>query len=130
MREDVIITRTGRVWLDEDGIIQSMQLGDTEQTLADAEENMNATIQAGGGQLRPLLVDMSRVKSIDRAARVRYSSPTNAGVVSAVALVVGTPLSRMIGNFFLGLNRAPGPMKLFGTRRDAAAWLAARPSPR
>ena len=129
MRHDIIVTRTGRVWLDGDGIIQSMQLANAEQTLCDAEENMAATVKAGGGARRPMLVDMSRVKSIDRDARERYADPKNAEVICAIALVFGNPLSRMIGNFFIGLNRAPVPMRLFASRREAVAWLRSYPAP-
>ncbi|MBL8956209.1 MAG: hypothetical protein JNK82_35885 [Myxococcaceae bacterium] len=129
MRADVIETRTGRIWLDDEGIVQSMQLDGVEQVLADAEENMAATRRAAGGVRRPMLVDMSRVKSINREARVRYTDGSSAQVVLAVALVIGNPLTRMIGNFFIGMNHAPVPTRLFDSRREALEWLRSKMSP-
>ncbi|MBK7864501.1 MAG: STAS/SEC14 domain-containing protein [Archangiaceae bacterium] len=98
----------------------------TQQSLGDAIENMNATTELGGGTPRPMLVDMSRSQGGRPDARMHYARPESARVVSALAMVFGTPLSRMIANFFLGLNRAPVPMRLFGNRREAMEWLRSR----
>lgn len=45
------------------------------------------------------------------------------GMESAVALIVKSPLSRAIGNFFLGLNKTPLPTKLFTSENHAITWL-------
>ena len=34
-----------------------------------------------------------------------------------------SPVSRTIGNFFLGLHRAPYPTRLFSSEREALGWL-------
>jgi hypothetical protein len=39
-----------------------------------------------------------------------------------VALVGGTPLSRAIASFFMGLSRPKTPTRFFGTAADAFAW--------
>jgi hypothetical protein len=65
---------------------------------------------------------MSRVKSIAREAR-DYDAREAARVAPAVALIVGSPLSRMIGNFFLGLNRTAVPIRLFTSEPAARSWL-------
>ena len=41
----------------------------------------------------------------------------------AIALLVGSPLSRVIGNFFVGLNRSTFPLRLFTSEEEAIAWL-------
>ncbi|MDH5682649.1 MAG: hypothetical protein OEZ36_13750 [Spirochaetota bacterium] len=35
-----------------------------------------------------------------------------------------SPISRVIGNFFLGLNRPLFPVKLFTEKNEASKWLA------
>jgi hypothetical protein len=45
-------------------------------------------------------------------------------VFSATALIISSPLSRAIGNFFLGLNRTSMPTRLFTSEADALAWLS------
>lgn len=117
-------TRTAQLWLADDGIVREWDLPGLEQGLPDAEENMGAVARLSVGTRRPLLVDMSQVKAISREARVYYAGPEVAKVISAVALLVGSPLSRAIGNFFIGFNRAAVPIRLFGSEADAVAWLS------
>jgi hypothetical protein len=72
----------------------------------------------------PTLVVASNVKHVDREARAIFAEgPMNASISSRVALVVATPVSRVLGNFFLGLNKPRFPTKLFSTEADAVAWL-------
>jgi len=117
-----IVTRTARMWLGNDGIIHNVDLPGLDHSLVDAEENVAAYSRIWAGTRRPLLVDMTQVKSISREARACYATQTHR-YISAVALVVGSPLSRMIANFFLGLNRTAQPTRLFRTVDEAAIWL-------
>ena len=41
----------------------------------------------------------------------------------AQAIIVDSPVSRLIGSFFLGLNKPPFPTKLFTSEADAVEWL-------
>jgi hypothetical protein len=72
----------------------------------------------------PTLVDLGRVKGVTRDAREFFSSSQeNMEIASRVALIAGNPIARVVGNFFLGLNRPPVPVKLFGDVDSARAWL-------
>jgi hypothetical protein len=42
---------------------------------------------------------------------------------SVVALIAPTLTSRVLGNFFLGLNKPPIPVKLFQTEKEGLDWL-------
>jgi hypothetical protein len=44
-------------------------------------------------------------------------------VVSAIALIVGTPLTRMMGNLFLSMSKPQFPTRLFDNEASALAWL-------
>ena len=46
-------------------------------------------------------------------------------LVSALALIVGSPLSRIIGNFFLSVNKPLYPARLFDNEASGLAWLQA-----
>jgi hypothetical protein len=124
-----VTTRTAELWLDDSGIVHIIQAAGSEQTADDAQENCAASERVGQGVRRAMLVDMSRVKSISREARTVYTRRQNADTVRALALVIGSPLSRMIGNFFIGLNKAPMPTRLFTSTDDALAWLRAEQAP-
>ncbi len=58
---------------------------------------------------------------MDRAGRVEVARRDD--VVSAVAVIVGTPLSRMMGNLFIHVSRPRMPLRLFEDEASALAWL-------
>ena len=123
MSKEEIVTRTNKVWLGEDGVVRSTALSNAEETLTNAKETMAAIAKVSTGIKRPLLVDLTRAKSITREARTYYSGAEAAAHYKAVAIVAGSPVSRVIGNFYLGLNKTPTPTKLFGSEIEALAWL-------
>lgn len=43
--------------------------------------------------------------------------------VYAAALIVGSPLARALGSFFIGLSRPVAPTKLFDSVEKAVEWL-------
>ncbi|NYI41467.1 hypothetical protein BKA03_001586 [Demequina lutea] len=80
-----------------------------------------ATEEITGGRKFPLLVDVHDARSQDRAARLELAQRGNK--VSAVAVIVGTPLSRMVGNFFVNVSQPVTPTRLFDDEASAVAWL-------
>jgi hypothetical protein len=116
-----ITTRTARIWIDDHDIIHFDGLPGVETTKADVEEIMASTWEICGHRRLPALADVRRVKAVDRTARAHRSSPER--VPLAVALLVGSPLSRVIGNFFIGLNKTLIPSRLFTSEPEALAWL-------
>lgn len=117
-----VITPSGPVWLSEDGIIVTITTAHT-QTLADAKENIQYNKRVAAGIPRPLLVDMSRVRSMSKDAREEYVKKDDEPLVTAVALVTNSSISRMVGNFFIGLTQSYIPVKLFTEPEKAREWL-------
>lgn len=73
----------------------------------------------------PLLVDGRRVPWTSKPVRDRLSQRL-AEVVRATAVVVESPLSRMLMSAFMVLNRHGMEIRLFGTEAAALAWLEVR----
>jgi hypothetical protein len=115
--------RSQRIRLDEAGIVRAELLPHVDVDGADAAEAVAAIARLGGGRKRPVLVDLRRLKSMNREARAYFAGPVTARVESAAALLVGSPLTRAIGNFFLGLNKPCFPTRLFTSEGEALAWL-------
>ena len=115
--------RVARLWLGGDGIVRIIHNPHAEVTLKDAEETMAAYLGIRQGKRRPLLVDTRTMKVLDRGARVFYAGEMAASVATAVAIVVGTPVSRVLGNFYLGLSNPRLPSRLFVSDEEALAWL-------
>lgn len=119
-----VTTRTHHVWLDDEGIVHARTLPGSEHTRQDAEEAIAAIAEvAGGKQLRPLLVDLRPTKSMDRAARAHYAGGGPPGFLNAVALMIGSPLTRILVSFFTGLNKPLVPTQVFTSEAEALAWL-------
>jgi hypothetical protein len=91
----------------------------------DAIEMVAATSEAAGGVLAPVLVDMRGIRSLSREARKYLVSAEVAARTSPIALLVGSPVSRVIGNFFLTLGPHQAPTSLFTDEDAAIAWLRA-----
>ena len=110
-----------RMWLRPDGIVQQVWAHEVALVLEDAVESGRALAAVSGGRRRPLLVDVHSARSQDRNARLEFARRGDA--VSAVAVLVGTPLSRMIGNFFVSVSQPVTPTRLFEDEDAAVAWL-------
>lgn len=91
--------------------------------LADAHEAIAAIASLGDGVANPVLVDMRDIAGMSRECRAYFAGPETARHESAVALLVGSPLTQAIGNFFLGLNQPLFPTRLFTSEEHAVAWL-------
>ncbi len=123
MENEVVSTRTQKIWLGEDGIIRCVALFTPTHTLADAKENVAITLKLAQGKKRPLLIDIRQAKFVDRESRAYYAGPENAKVALAAAFLIASPLSKMIGNFFLRLNKTRFPTRLFTSEAEAIEWL-------
>lgn len=124
MNNSMIETRTTRIWLDDNDIVRIVtKPGITKQTLSDAVENMDALEKVRLGKRRPLFVDIRAAMSTDSEGRKYYSRPELADLFTACAFIVGSPISRVIGSFFLGLNKPPFPVRLFTSDEGALDWL-------
>ena len=124
VESEVVEIRAGQVWLGADGILRYfIALPNAEITLEDMQEIVAAYEKINKGMTRPGLGDIRNIKSVDRAARLYASSKEAAQWVSATALLVESPVSRMVGNFFLGVNRPPYPTRLFTSEAKAIEWL-------
>jgi hypothetical protein len=116
--------RSQSISLGDDGIVRiTMKPGVFELGLADAQEVIQAVGAMCAGVRRPALVDIRELRSMSRDCRKYFAGPETAQVESAAALLVLSPLTRAIGNFFMGINRTLLPTKLFTSEADAVAWL-------
>ena len=124
--EVVVTTRIAKIWLGEDGIVRSVPCAKVVTlvlTLADAKETFSAILKVSKGRKRPYLSDIRKIKSVDRESREYFASEEVANAISAIAMLIGSPVSRIIGNFFLGLNKPSYPIKLFTSESEAIEWL-------
>jgi hypothetical protein len=90
--------------------------------LKDAEGNTVAVKKITGDRVFPIVVDLTKIRSISKEARDHFSMRNRTPGVNAIAMLIKSPVSRIIGNFFLGLNKPAVPTQLFISRQKAIAW--------
>lgn len=123
MTDAIIETRSAKIWLGEDGIIRLVSLGSHGEGLAPAQENWQAVDQMRQGKRRPILGDIRKTGPVDAEGRKFYANVEAKDLISAVALLVESPISRVVGSLFLGLNRPPVPIRIFTSEQQALEWL-------
>lgn len=114
-----------RMRLRPDGIVQLVWGPAVSMSLEDAVAAIEAMTSITGGRPACLLVDIHDAGPIERLARLEFVK--GADLVVAVALVVGTPMSRMMGNLYLSVSRPTAPTRLFDDEASAVDWLRAMP---
>jgi hypothetical protein len=124
--EPIRTTPTSHYFVRGDGIIVQAVVSNQKQTLADARENTRVFNEIADGRRRLLLVDMQVAYSMEPKAREFYATPEAARFVLALALITPSTTTRIIGNFFLGLNKPAYPCRMFSNVDEGASWLLAR----
>ena len=110
-------------WMGEDGIARTKVKKDAEITIEDSRANTVAVETFFYGKKYPLIIDSTEIKSITKEARDHFSMKGRKTVVSALAIIIKSPLSRIIGNFFMGLNKPVVPVKLVDSEKEAVKWI-------
>jgi len=121
--ENVQSSRVAKVWVGDDGICRIIHEPNVDVSLADAQETMAAYKKINQGKRLPLFIDTKTMRSLSRDARHYYAGEEAAAVASAAAIIVGTPVSRVLGNFYIGLSNPHLPSRLFTDEDEALAWL-------
>ena len=119
---EVVFTRVWKIWRDDNDIVHSQFLPDNEQTLEDAKEFIAALEKFCPDKKSAGIVDIRNVKKTNPEIRAYFAREgKNIGV--ACAILVGSPMSSIIGNFFLKINRPDFPAKNFYSEALAIKWL-------
>ena len=119
----MVETKTSQFWLDEDGILWVKTLPQAYYTLADAQRNVAIMHQLAGSIKRPVLVEMKQIKGMAGDARSYSAGDAVVSITSALAMVIDSPLGKVLGNLWLGINKPPFPTKMFNSETAAVGWL-------
>lgn len=116
-------TRSSVQSLNEEGIICTYILPDVDIDLEAAKESVATGRQLAQGRKRPVMVVFGKVRSLSREARAYFAGEETSLYTSAIALVIESQISKIIGNFMIGLNKTVYPTKLFTSEEEALSWL-------
>jgi len=106
----------------ENGIVYIVLARKADVTVESARA-MNAAFRERVDGPTPVLTDIRAMRSTG-VLQMRYANDAEVTAVTGkLAVLVASPVSRMIGNMFLGLAKPPYPTRLFTAEGEAVAWL-------
>ena len=126
MKELKVETSTQKLYWDSDNDIVWGELFADQVTEELAKENVDAqeSVRDAVSKAKTrVLIDMTAVSEISKEARDYFANERPASIQRATALLIGSPVSRVIGNFFMGLNKPISPTRLFTDPQKAIQWL-------
>jgi len=126
---ECIETDVSKLTMADDGILYWDYHPGADVSFAEAKKEMKEVgklVTQNAAGKRPFLIDIRKIHRITLEARSHFASTESSQYVRAAALVTESAISRVIGNFFLGLNKPPHPIKIFTSEEKALNWLQAQ----
>ncbi|MES2285293.1 MAG: hypothetical protein V4547_06350 [Bacteroidota bacterium] len=72
----------------------------------------------------PMIIDIKSIKSITKSSRDFLASEKGSEGIIAAAFLIDSSLGRILGNFFIQINKPLKPTKIFTDEIMAKKWLA------
>ena len=121
--ENAIEITCFHTWMGDDGIGRTKVKPGAEITIEYARENSDAVNSLYLEKKFPLMIDSRGIKSMTRDARNQFSTKGRETHVLALGIIISSSVSRVIGNFFMGINKPAIPTRLFDNEIEAQKWL-------
>jgi len=126
MKELVEETSTQKLYWDSENEIVWGELFADVNSVKFAKENIDAQERirnSMGKQKTRVVIDITGIVEITKESRDYFANERTASIQRATALLISSPVNRIIGNFFMGLNKPLTPTKLFTDHQKAIKWL-------
>lgn len=119
---EVVAAAIGPIW--RDGRFTMVKIDRPDAPLGPVQEMFEVVGAQNDQQPALLVIDIRSITSSDALSREHATTAEVAAVVRAMCLVVDSPVTRVIGSFFIRLNRPPFPVKVVEDVEAARAWLS------
>lgn len=119
----IIDISTGRISIIQDEIVKLEFTPNVKINLEQAKEIFQARLQLIACNKQFVLTDLRTVPVPDIHARNYTQSNEVTNITHGMAILIGSPMSKILGNFFFGINKAKFPTKLFTCQDTAIDWL-------
>jgi len=116
-------TSVANVSAEADGTIVLRFITECRLDEAAAAEVVTAHVELAAGARRPVLADVRGLISADRGSRQLAAGPDVSAATARLAILVGNPVTRVLGNFFLRVSAPKYPTHIFNDEDRAREWL-------
>ncbi|MFI5148326.1 MAG: hypothetical protein ACHQRM_01225 [Bacteroidia bacterium] len=120
---ETIKTNTMCASLRNDGLIQLTVQPNTNTTVADIKEAVEAIGKVGKGQRFPLLIIAGKDATLGTEAMTFMARPDTDPYSMAEAYLISSISQKLLGNFYLSFNKPDKPTRIFTDKADAENWL-------
>ena len=115
------LTTPFRAWWDRDTDVVRVDWAPGSVVDLPAAQAATAAVRALGRDRVQLMIDIRGVKVFEHEARGHFLHDQAGG--TAIALLAGSAVNRMLANFFIGMQRLAVPVKMFTAEEAALRWL-------
>lgn len=111
-------------WKEEDDIIAFKYSPDLYMDIEVAKDIVASRLEYSNDKPMYSVIDLSNLKSVTKEAREYMSQPENGlkGILAG-AFISNKPLTTVVINFFLVINKPAVPAKFFTNKEDALNWI-------
>jgi hypothetical protein len=110
-----------KLWIDQ-GILFCEYADHLEMDLNIAKLCVESRVEFSKGISYPVCIRVKKIKSIDKQAR-QYLANEGTALVKAGALIIGSPVTKILGNIFLQIDKPSVPTRLFTNEEEGIEWL-------
>ncbi len=121
MNTDYFLNMYWKLWI-ENGVFHVKAVTD-RLDLFIVQSGLNERVRMSAGIPFPMLSDLRKIKHVDKEARAFLAKPESTVLISAGAFLVNNQLQKILGNFFILIDKPEIPTRLFTNEADALAWL-------
>lgn len=123
MKGNELFTNDSKIWQDENDIIHVEYLKESQVNLDEVKWEMEFISKLSVRKKALVIIHMGKTKGITKDARDYLAQMQHYEKLEAVALITKSQVHKVMGNFFLGLNRPAMYVKLFTSENEASGWL-------
>jgi hypothetical protein len=111
------------VGLREDDIVETDIFPEEELSVADIKEIVEAIVEVSDRRMMPQLIVAGELSGPDLDAMRYLAKKESSPTAIAEAYVIRSLSQKIIGKFYLSINKPARPTKMFGKEEDALDWL-------
>lgn len=111
-----------KFWI-ENGVMYGRYKPHVSIDLAAAKKISNDRISLANNTDYPFMGFLDGLSSASKEARDFFSHGDGIRHMKKLALLTNSPINKMVGNFFLAINKPAVPTRLFTSNEDALNWL-------
>jgi hypothetical protein len=127
VRDQYFENEFAEFWVDN-GVLYFIYKNNVKINLEAAKQIVSDRIKMQKGVSYPVFCDMRGIKETDKAAR-DYLAKEGSTLVKAVGVLIESPVTRIMANFYMSINQPTTPTRMFTDKSQALEYLYVHRNP-